>query len=84
MSDPVSETNGQQRVVMRYPVDETKEPGYLIIQACVVERCLKQIEEYANKHGLKNGLGPIVSDLRLMAMAIKCAIDNDDKNGEVK
>jgi len=74
---PASERSDVHRLVMRYPADNTKEPVYLIIQACTVDRCLSAMQQYLDEHGFGCGLGPVVSDLTLMAMGARCAIESD-------
>jgi len=76
-ASPANKVSDVERVVMRYPADNTKEPVYLIIQACTVDRCLSAMQKYLDEHGFGCGLGPVVSDLTLMAMGTLCAIESD-------
>jgi hypothetical protein len=35
------------------------------------------MQQYLDEHGFGCGLGPVVSDLTLMAMGARCAIERD-------
>ena len=78
-TEGLSSTEGAmlQRLVMRYPADNSVEPVYSVIQSCVIDNCLRKIEKYFDEHGAQCGLGEVVADLRLMAAVPRGAIEGN-------
>lgn len=67
----------QQLIVMRGPADDRKTPTYIAVSSYTLDRCLRSAQQYFDKHGPACGLGPLVADLKLMAMGLRCSIDED-------
>ncbi len=72
-----AESAGHERLVMRYPADNSIEPVYSVIQSCVIDNCLRKIERYFDEHGAQCGLGEVLADLRLMAAVKRGAIEGN-------
>lgn len=72
-----AESAVHERLVIRYPADNSVEPVYSVIQSCVIDNCLRKIEKYFDEHGAQCGLGEVVADLRLMAAIQRGAIEGN-------
>lgn len=72
-----AESAVHERLVIRYPADNSVEPVYSVIQSCVIDNCLRKMEKYFDEHGAQCGLGEVVADLRLMAAVQRGAIEGN-------